>query len=695
MTAEREKTEPRIGVYICHCGMNIAATVDVEMVRDYAGTLPRVVLARDHRYTCSEVGQAAIAEDIKNENLDRVVVASCSPRLHEKTFQRALASAGLNPFLLEMANIREQCSWVHPEDREGATEKAKDLVRSAVARAALLESLEPNRAEVTPAVMVVGGGVAGISAALFLDVLGIKTYLVEKDPSIGGHMAMLDKTFPTLDCSLCILAPKMVDAAQSDNITLYTNTEVKAVEGRVGEFRVNLRRRPRYVDETKCVACGLCTEKCPVKAPDEFNQGLSQRKSIYIPFPQAIPASYVIEPETCLKLTEDRCGNCAKICDREAINFEEEEEELEVTVGAILLATGFELFEAEKKENYGYGLLPQVITSLEFERILNADGPTGGKVARPSDGKTPSRIAFIQCVGSRDEGLELHGESGGYCSRVCCMVTAKQALMVKEKMPDVEIYVYYIDMRTAGKGFEEFYQRSREMGIVFVRGKPGEISEGPGEVRVSLTAEDADTGYLFTNEVDMVVLACGLRPPGDLEDLARRMVIPLSSDGFLMEAHPKLRPAETAIDGIVLAGCAQFPKDIPDTVAQAGNAAVVAAGIVSKDTIEIPPLNAEVNLVECTGCGLCEESCPYGAIRLVETEEGPKAEVAAVACHGCGVCAASCPEKAIDMRHFSDEQILAQVKALSGDGNPGGMKEDGAMTEGTDPGEGKNRERAR
>lgn len=658
---QESTAQPKIGVYVCHCGLNIAGVVDVEAVRESAKLLDGVVVARDNKYTCSEVGQKAIADDIKEYGLDRVVIASCSPRLHEKTFRALLEKSGLSPYLLEMANIREQCSWVHFGAPEAATEKAKALVRSAVARARFLAPLSRSEGRVIRKAMVVGGGVAGISAALYLGNMGIKTYLVEKEPSIGGHMAMLDKTFPTLDCSLCILSPKMVEVAENDNIEVLSYAEVEKVEGQVGDFRVQVRRKARYVDEEKCVGCGDCAAKCPVKVADEFNRNMGERKAIYIPFPQAIPPAYVIDAEHCRYLTQGKCRVCEKVCERGAVAFGQTDRVETVEVGAIVVATGFEPYDAANKPQYGYGRHPNVITSLDFERIICADGPTHGKLKRPGDWTRPSRIAFIQCLGSRDERRE--GRAGAYCSRVCCMITAKQAFMIKEKHPDAEVYVYYTDMRTAGKGFEEFYQRGREEGIVFVRGKPGEVLEQDGGA-LRIVSEDLDSGCILDLTFDMVVLAAGLVPPRGLVALAQRMNLSRSADGFLLEGHPKLRPCETSIDGIFLAGCVQFPKDIPDSVAQAGNAAAAAAVTCSRDKIEMDPLGPIIDEDLCIGCRLCEMLCPYGAIKVEKTDKGFKARSIEVACKGCGVCGASCSARAITMKHYSNDQILAQTRAL-------------------------------
>ena len=674
--------EPRIGVYVCHCGLNIAGVVDVEAVRESARFLEGVVVVKDNRYTCSEVGQKGIADSIEKFKLNRVVIASCSPRLHEKTFRTLLEKSGLNPHLLEMANIREHCSWVHYDNPDAATEKAKGLVRSSVARARLLQPLMRTKGRVLPEVMVIGGGVAGISASLYLGNMGIKTYLVEKEPSIGGHMAMLDKTFPTLDCSLCILSPKMVEVAECENINVLSYSEVEKVEGQVGDFRVQVRRKPRYVNEDKCVGCGDCVAKCPVQIRDEFNRNMGTRKAIYIPFPQAIPPTYVIDEQNCRYLTQGKCKICQVVCERGAVEFDQTPRVETIEVGAIIVATGFEVYDPRGMPQYGYGKFPNVITSLDFERIICADGPTYGKLKRPGDQKIPRRVAFIQCVGSRNQATDGAGGAkgrlgsgsgaydraagpGAYCSRVCCMITAKQAFMVKEKHPDAEVYVYYIDMRTAGKGFEEFYQRGRHEGIVFLRGRPGEIEEREdGSLRI--VSEDLDSGCILDLDFDMVVLAQGLTPPLGLVEFAQRMNLSRSEDGFLMEGHPKLRPAETAIDGIYLAGCVQFPKDIPDSVAQAGAAAAAAAVTCSKDSIEIDPLGPVIDEALCIGCKLCETLCPYGAIKVELTDKGPKAKSIEVACKGCGVCGASCSTKAITMKHYTDSQLAAQAKAILG-----------------------------
>jgi len=647
---------PRVGVYVCHCGINIAKTVDVKAVAEYAATLPNVIVARDYLYMCSEPGQNLIRKDIEEHRLTRVVVAACSPRMHEPTFRGAVFSVGMNQYLFEMANIREQCSWVH-DDRAEATAKAKDLVRSSVARVSRLEELFEKEVDVTRAVMVIGGGVAGIQAALDTANAGFKTYLVEKSASIGGHMAQLDKTFPTLDCSACILTPKMVEAARHKNTELLAYSEVTDVTGSMGNFLVKVLKKPRYVT-TACTNCGLCAEACVMKGKpaNEFDEGLSKRSAIYIPFAQAIPACYCIDPKSCIMLRTGKCGKspkCVEACMPQAIDFSQKEETVELKIGSIIVATGYEQFDAHGKPEFGYGKYKNVFSGLELERLTSAGGPTKGEIVL--DGKVPQDVVFIHCVGSRDKQI-----GNEYCSRVCCMYLAKQAHLVKERLPNAKVTVYYMDVRAFGKGFEEFYDRVKDEGVFYRRGNPSEVYQ-QGD-RLVVRVEDTLLGEMVEHEADMVVLGTGLVASESTRELAKILKMSLSADRFLLEAHPKLRPVDSTIDGVFLAGCCQGPKDIPDTVAQAKGAASAAIGILASGKVKVEPAIANVDADRCTGCHVCQSLCPYTALEF--NDEKKVMTVNEVLCKGCGVCPSACPVGAIKMRHFTSEQIESQIEAL-------------------------------
>ena len=647
--------EPRIGVFVCHCGLNIAGVIDVKAVTEYAKTLPNVVYAEHNPYTCADPGQESIRKAIKEYKLNRVVVAACSPRLHEPTFRRCVAEAGLNPYLLEMANIREHASWAHPSEPEKATEKAKEIVKMAVAKARLLRPLEPFKVPVTKKAMVIGGGIAGINAALDLAEMGFKVYLVEKKESIGGHMAQLDKTFPTLDCSICIEGPKMVEVARHPNIEIISFADILKVEGFVGNFKVKVRKNPRYVIEEKCTGCGECRNVCPIEYPNEWDEYMGVRKAISVPFDQAVPLVYTINRDYCIE-----CYKCVEACGpREAINFDQQPEEIELEVGAIIVATGYDIYKPFDDPVYGYGKYDNVITSLEFERLILAAGPTGGKVVRASDGKRPRSVVIIQCVGSRD--LKKHE----WCSGFCCMYSLKHAIMLKEHYgEDIDVYVLYMDMRTPFKGYEQFYRRAREMGVSFIRGKASEIVEDPETKNLYVRAEDVALGEPIEIEAELVILATAAVPAEGTEDLARILNLSRGSDGFFLESHPKLKPIDTPVDGIFLAGACQGPKDIPYSVSQGSGAAARAATILSKDEWLIEPIVAVVDPDKCRNvkakCGICAQKCPYGAIKI---EEGKPAQVVTAMCHGCGTCAAECPADAITQMHFTDAQIFAQIEA--------------------------------
>src|SRR4030066_2192408 len=662
--SEEQKTqsEPealRIGVYVCHCGKNIAGSVDCEEVTKYASTLPHVVVAKDNLYSCSDPGQESMKKDIVESKLNRVVIASCTPRLHEPTFRRMCEEAGKNKYLFEMANIREHCSWVHLYEPKKATAKAKDLVEMAVAKVALLKPQKEAVVPVTRKALVIGAGVAGIQAALDLGDTGYHVYLVDKNPSIGGRMAQIDKTFPTMACHICILAPKMSDAGRHPNIELLANSEVMEVNGYIGNFKVKVKKKPRYVTK-KCTACGDCVKACPIEVPNEFEEGLTYRKAIYIPFAQAVPAVYLIDEKSCIGLGDNTCAKCKEVCGPDAIDFTAKEEIVELDVGTIIVATGVDVFDPAALTEYGYMKYPNVITSMEFERIINAGGPTGGRLARPSDMNLPKSVAFIQCIGSRSVCDE---KGHPYCSNVCCMNTIKDCLLIKEHWPEIKLHVYYLDIRAFGKGFEDLYKRAKKAGVVFIRGLPGEVTENKENHNLILVGEDLTSNKFYKMETEMLVLSVGIEPRADSSVIQRLLTLSKTSDGFFMEAHPELRPVDTPPGGVFLAGCAEGPKDIKDSVTQASAAAARAGILMAKGSVTVEAITSRVLLDKCTGCGLCAKVCPYNAI--IVDKEKKKSEVIEAACAGCGTCGAECPFEAIEMRHFTDEQIYTQIDAAT------------------------------
>lgn len=651
--------KPKIGVYVCHCGMNIAPKVDVEKVTEYATSLPHVAVAENYKFMCSNPGQELIIDDIKKLGLTRVVVASCSPRMHEKTFRGACAKAGLNPYYFQMANIREHSSWV-TTDSDDATDKAMALTKAAVFRVADHQALETNEVTVDKSILVIGGGIAGMQSALTSANAGYDVYLVEREATIGGHMAKFDKTFPTLDCAACIMTPKMVEVAQHENIRLLTWSEVESVEGFVGNYTVKIKQKPRYVDEDKCTGCGTCIEKCPAKRiASEFDEGLSNRTAIFSPFPQAVPKIPVIDASNCIVLGKNKkCGACVKFCETGAIDFDQKPEYLELTIGAIIVATGFKAFDPTPLSAYGYGRFPEVYTSLEFERLNNATGPTSGKIQQ-KNGDVPERIAIVHCVGSRDAN---HHK---YCSRVCCMYSMKFAHLVHEKT-GAEIWEFYIDVRAPGKLYEEFYNRVQEEGVHFVRGRVAEITDvtdrPEDDGKLVVVAENTLTRRTSRIPVDMVILGVGLEPAEKSEDIGRLVGVSRDGDGWFNELHAKLAPVSTPVSGVFLAGCCQGPKDIPDSVAQSIAAAGEAVALLSKGTVTT---NAEISFIDpdiCTGCKSCIELCAYSAIRYDLTKN--IAVVNEALCQGCGSCSAGCPSSAASVNHFTDNQIMQELEAL-------------------------------
>jgi heterodisulfide reductase subunit A2 len=659
----------RIGVFVCHCGENIARTVKVKQVAEAARNISGVAFSTDYPYMCSAPGQKILMDAIKEHKLTGVVVSACSPQLHEPTFRRASTQAGLNPYACEIANIREQCSWVHPDPAQG-TPKATAIMGSMVEKVKQARALTPFEVPVTKRALVVGGGVAGVRAALDIANAGFQVVLVERETSIGGNMARLSETFPTLDCSQCILTPLMVEVLRHPNVELLTYSEIEEVTGYVGNFKARIKRKPRYVNPDLCTACADCAKACPVDVPNEFDRGLAWRKAIYIPFPQAVPTTYTLDAERCLNGKTQTangyrvlaCERCADVCKPRAIEYDQTPEYLEREVGVIVAATGYKLWPAAQGKEYGYGKHPDVIDGLEFERLLSASGPTGGEVRRPSDGKPVRRVVLIQCVGSRDPK---HGVP--YCSRVCCMYTAKHALLFKHKVHDGQAYVFYMDIRAAGKNYEEFVQRvMEEERVVYIRGRVGQVL--PKGDHLLVYGADTLSGQPVRVEADLVVLATAMMPSES--DLAKKLRIATDPYGFLSEAHPKLRPVETLTAGVFLAGAAQAPKDIPDTVAQASAAASKALALLSRPMLQREPTVSQVNEAVCNACFDCQRICPYGAIERKDIRDRQGNLVRHVArvnpamCEGCGACVVACRPQAMDLSGFNNEQVFAQLEAL-------------------------------
>ena len=659
----------RIGVFVCWCGSNIAATVDVKAVSEALGHEPGVVFSTNYQYMCSEAGQNIIKDAIKEHHLTGVVICSCSPRMHEATFRKTAQRAGLNPYMVEIANIREHCSWIH-KDKAEATEKAIILARTAVAKVQLNAPLTPGESPVTKRALVIGGGIAGIQTALDIADAGFEVDIVEKTPTIGGRMAQLDKTSPTLDCAACILTPKMVDAAQNEKIDLLTYSEVESVSGFVGNFTVKIRKKARYVDSTKCTGCGACTEKCPMKhVPNEFNLGMDERHAVYIPFAQAVPKVATIDPRYCMMLKNGKCGLCSKVCAAGAIDYKAKDEFVEEKYGAIVVATGFNPISMDKFDEFAYSQSKDVITSLELERLMNAAGPTGGTLLRPSDREHPHTIVFVQCVGSRCASCAEKGKE--YCSKICCMYTAKHAMLIRDKYPDTDVYVFYIDVRTPGKNFDEFYRRAvEEYGVHYIKGMVGKVT--PEGKKLKVQASDLLAGQQLHIDADLVVLAAAIEPDKSARPLATMLTASMDTNDFFTEAHAKLRPVESPTAGVFLSGTCQGPKDIPETVAQAGAAAVKAIGLLAKDKLMTNPCTAKSDELLCNGCSQCANVCPYGAIsyetKLINDhgirEDRRVAVVNSALCQGCGACTVTCPSGAMDLQGFANRQILAEVDAI-------------------------------
>ena len=631
------------GVFICRCGGNISGTVNCEEVRDAVKDMDGVKTTQVSDFLCSKPGLEMIRNAIQRRGLDRAVVACCSPHMHEKMFQNVVEEEGMNRYKLVHVNIREHCSWIHDK---GATDKAVSLVKGGIKRALTLEPLEATEVDVCQNVMVIGGGVAGITAALQLSEGGYKVDMVERNPSIGGRMAQLSKTFPTLDCSPCILSPRMAEVENDPNITLHTCAEVESVSGGPGNFKVKVHQRARGVDADKCLKCGRCTTVCPTEVPSEFEQGMYPRKAAYLPFPQAVPSSYVIDFENCT-----RCGSCVEACPVDAINLDDEDKEVELDVGSIVAATGFDLIDDEKLKTY-HPEHPAVVDAMQVERLIENE-LTEGKVLTSSTGGRVKSIAYILCAGSRDPH---NGVS--YCSAVCCPYTVKQAILLKKFLPYLKIYIYYTDMRMIGRGFEDFYREARDKGIIFIHGRPGELTPNP-DGSMEILVEDIDTGLMFRNQVDLAVLSSAMVPPEGMGELASKLGIALGEDLFIASKHVKLDPISTLREGIFAAGVATGCKDIHDSVIDARAAASHVVNFIGEGKLRLDPFKP-VHVGECDGCGLCVEVCPRDAISV----EGNKPEVELVSCNGCGACVSVCSLGGLQLPNYTKTALLEEAKGL-------------------------------
>jgi heterodisulfide reductase subunit A len=653
-----EKKSPKIGIFVCECGGNIGDVVDVKAVIEAVKNWDGVAVAKYHKYLCSKPAQEMIIDAVKKESLDRVVVASCTPRMHLATFQSVLERAGLNPFMLEFVNIREQDSWIlGPHPSAEATKKAISLIKGGYERSRELEPLQTISEKGSREILIIGGGIAGITSALELGYLGYKVHLVERKPSIGGNMAKLTKVFPTLDCAQCILTPRMAEVGRNTNVNLYTYAEVQEVSGRPGNYDVKVRMKPRGVDVQKCRSCGVCTKVCPVSVPDEFNEGLAKRKAAYIEFPQAVPSAYTIDFKACTK-----CLKCEQLCPAKAISLADQGSTIDLHVGGIIMATGYELYDAKKLETYGYGNYRDVITMMDLERFVSATGPTGGYIKR-ADGSDVKRMAIVLCAGSRDKNYI------PYCSRICCMYALKQAFVLK-KMLGIDVSIYYTDIRATGKGYEDLYWRDEEAGVTFIRGKVAEVYKDKKTGKLVAVAEDTLTGEMTEEQFDMIGLATPMVPPEGLKELAEKMKVSIGEDGFITEKHPKLDPVDSLVTGIYACGCALSPKDVRDTVSDGLGASAKAALFLKSDYVTTSPEKAYVITDLCNGCKACVPVCPTNAIGMVEN----KAKIDPFLCTGCGACIPVCPQEAIDFKNSTSKQVIASLRGVLADKDPGEVR---------------------
>ncbi len=663
--------QPKVGVFLSDCGNELSEILDFDALTGFVKTVPNVVLIGRGSEFWRGKGLQTIVDAVKGGKINRVVVAEALPKLSEVNIVRAVENAGLNPYLVEVIDIKDHCAWPHRETPKEATEKAKAMLLAAIERAKLLEPLEKLEFPAHKSTLIIGGGIAGMQAAADLADLGFEVNLIEKTPFLGGLAARAGRFFPTDDCAICIQSPssdvktithtsrKCVyrsGFSEIPNLKILTNSRVVAVEGVPGNYKVTIEKKPRYVNELKCVRCDKCTAVCPVEVPDEYNAKLKSRKAIYMNIPNVHPPVYVIDESVC-KFYD--CAKCVEVCPTNAIELDQKPEQTTLNVGSIVVATGFQEFDSSAIKEYHHDDYPDVITNLELARMVDGFGPTAGVIVRPSDGKPAKKIVFIQCAGSRDRRYN------PWCSSICCMISLKHASLIKSANPDADVSICYIDIRTTGREHEYYYERAREMGIKFIKGRPTEIWKDPETGKLFVDVEDALLTRFLDLEADLVVLAPAMVPAEGTAELAEILSVELDEDGFFKEYNAKLRPTETKLRGVYLCGGATFPKDAPTTSLHAHSAAVKAAKFLTKGKIVKDQRTAIVNEDYCGDCEFCPVTCPYGAISLEPTTEDHfVARVNDLLCEGCGVCVGTCPLNAIELRHSRPNQMLAQMNAL-------------------------------
>ncbi len=659
--------KPSLGVLLCDCGGEISQTIDFDKLQTFVSKLDNVKLVRRHSFLCGEDGEREVAK-LARKGVDRIVVAACSPKLYENHFRNYLSNAKLNPYCLEMANIREQCAWPHVNDSKGTNEKARKMLKGAVGRANKISPIERKEFKIkNKDILVIGAGVAGLQAAINAADAGHRVYLIEKMPIVGGNATKLGLAFPNDDGAFCISASDILGGIrkcfyrsgvfQHPNIKLLTLTEVKDFKGSSGNFEAKVLSQPRGVSETLCINCGKCAEICSVKVADEINYGFSERKAIYLPYPNAVPPVYVVDWKNCTK-----CGDCVEACPTKAIDLNQKAKETTLKAGSVVLATGFQEYDPSSIKPYNFGGHQDIITQLQLARILDPYGPTKGELRKPSDGQAPKNVVMIQCVGSRDES------TNPYCSRVCCTFALKHAIHIKENYgKDVAVYICYMDIRTP-MDYESYYARAREIGVKFIRGKPSEISIDPETKHLTVEVEDTLLDMPIEIDADMIVLSTALVPTSGTEELAKMLGVEVGNYGFIKQVYEKLKPVETTVKGIYVCGGAESPKSIPDSVTQGTAATFHAIQNLSKEKFSKDLNVAYVSEDQCDGCEVCVEVCPYSAISMVQVKGNPStstiAKIDETMCNTCGSCAGRCPTGAIQLSYWNDEQFLSQLKGL-------------------------------